>query len=425
MVAVVALLVVPDRHPVPALAPSREGPVAPGIPHLTGQRLRITPPAYTGLPPRDVATLDARAPVGSVLDWTLTFAPPPATAALVAPGGGTTALTRRGTVWAARRTLDRPTLYRVVPQVPAGTPLPPLHRLDAVPDAPPQVRVIAPAGLTLVTPGQRRWPLLFEARDDYGVAPAAQLHLTVAEGEGENVKFHEVIVAVTGTGSRTVKRFAVAPDLAALKFVAGSDLVAALEVHDNRTPGPQAARSASVILRWPGSEGEAAGMAGVVTPTQPAYFRSERQIIIDAEALIRERPRLTPRGVPRQVGRHRRRPAAAPAALWPVPRRGAGGQDRAAAADRRRRDPDDAGHARARAGAPDGRRRRRRPAAGGAVRQRGQYARRLWPCPRRVGGRDPARPDDEGAAQGRARRDVAGRARAAPGPAAGGAAVRL
>ena len=291
--AVAVVVARPGAAPA-GLAPARDGvAAAPGIPRLVGQRLRITPPAYTGLPPREVTGLDVRAPAGSRLDWTLAFAPQPAAAALVFPGGGRTPLIRRGARWTATRTLDRPALYRAVAQGSASTP--PLHRLDAVPDAPPQVRVVAPAaGLTLVAPGQRRWPLTFEARDDYGVAGVARLRLTLAAGEGENVKFREVVVAVRGSGGATIKRFTAAPDLAGLGFVAGSDLVAALEVHDNRAPGPQSARSPSVILRWPGSDGGLAGMAGVVAPSLPAYFTSERQIVIDTEALIKARPHLAP-----------------------------------------------------------------------------------------------------------------------------------
>src|SRR5690606_19269372 len=66
-----------------------------------------------------------------------------------------------------------------------------------------------------------------------------------------------------------------------------------LEVTDNRTPQPQLSRSASVILRWPpepvlGAE----GLDGLARQVLPAYFRSQRQIIIDAEALLEEKPRL-------------------------------------------------------------------------------------------------------------------------------------
>lgn len=295
LVAVAAIVVIPDRRAPTALAPSSENvPAVPGVPRLIGQRLRIIPPAYTGLPPRDAASLDIAAPQGSRLDWTLTFAPQPQAADLVIADGRRTALTRNGDVWTARRTLDRSLLYRIVPRA-AGVALPRLHRLDAVVDAPPQVKVVAPdRSLSLVTSGQRRWPLVFAATDDYGVAVTAQLHLTIAEGEGENVKFREQAIVVHGSGSATAKRFMVDVDLPALKFVAGSDLVAQLVVADNRTPGPQAARSASVILRWPASEGEAMGMEGVVTRALPAYFRSERQIIIDAEALLKLRPRPAP-----------------------------------------------------------------------------------------------------------------------------------
>jgi len=295
-IAVATLAALPGARRATILAtPDEQVTAAPGMPRLTGQRLRIVPPAYTGLPSRD-AGLDARAPAGSQLAWTLTFAPQPAAAVLAFPGRPVP-LVRRGDSWTARRVLDRSVLYRVMPQLPPGQPpgqaLPRLHRLDAVADAPPQVRVIAPErSLSLVTPGQRRWSLVFATRDDYGVAATAQLHLTVAEGDGENVEFRETVVAVHGTGSGTVKRFAVAPDLAALRFVAGSDLVARLVVSDNRSPGPQAAVSTSLILRWPAATADGAGMEGVVTRVLPAYFRSQRQVIIDAEALLKDRPRL-------------------------------------------------------------------------------------------------------------------------------------
>ncbi len=66
-----------------------------------------------------------------------------------------------------------------------------------------------------------------------------------------------------------------------------------LEVDDNRTPGPQTSRSASYILRWPMPPAtEATGMEGLVKKALPAYFRSQRQIIIDTEALVGERARL-------------------------------------------------------------------------------------------------------------------------------------
>jgi len=58
-------------------------------------------------------------------------------------------------------------------------------------------------------------------------------------------------------------------------------------------PSPQSARSASVILRWPPDlGGEATGVDGMVRKVLPAYFRSQRQIIMDAEALLKQKRAL-------------------------------------------------------------------------------------------------------------------------------------
>lgn len=277
------------------LAPSAENsPVVAGVPRLIAQRLRITPPAYTGLPVRNEASLDAKAPQGSRLQWTLHFEPQPEAAELVFHDGTRLALVREGQDWSAQRTLEKSMLYRVQPRTAQPQPATRLYRLDAIADRPPQIKVVAPdRSLSLVTPGQRNWPLQFEVSDDHGVAANAQLRITLAQGEGENITFREQILNVRGTGSATLKRFSPQLDLAALGFAVGDDLVAQLSVSDNRAPSPQVVRSPSLILRWPSDLGnESTGLEGMVKKVLPAYFRSQRQIIIDAEALLKEKKKL-------------------------------------------------------------------------------------------------------------------------------------
>jgi len=281
------------------LSPSAEStPVVAGMPRLVGQNLRVVPPAYTGLPVRDEARLDVRAPQGSRLEWTLRFDPEAEAPALVMLGGAPVALRRSGDNWIASRALDASFLYRVDPAAGRGA-TPPLHRVDAIPDAPPSIKVVSPTeSLTQVTPGQRNWSPVFAATDDYGVAANARLRVTLAMGEGENVTFTEREIAVTGSGSPRERRFAPRLDFDALGFGPGGDLVVQLIVRDNRSlgpqQGPQEVRGPSLILRWPSaSRAEGSGLEGMVNTTLPAYFRSQRQIIIDAEALIRQRPRLS------------------------------------------------------------------------------------------------------------------------------------
>ncbi|MGX5731239.1 hypothetical protein ACWKWK_11975 [Pseudoxanthomonas beigongshangi] len=291
-----ALLAWPSAPPAAVtLAPSDERlPVVAGVPRLVAQHLRVIPPAYTEQPVRDEATLDTRAPQGTRLQWTLRFAPQPEAAELVFHQGRRIALVRSGEDWTAATLLDQSVLYRVVPAGAPVHPAPRLHRIDAIADRPPQITVLAPdRGLSLLTPGQRNWPLSFEARDDYGIAARARLRVTLAQGSGENIRFREQILPVTGKGGAGARRFDIALDLAALGFATGDDLIAQLEVADNRQPGPQFARSPGLILRWPSDLGnETSGLEGMVKKVLPAYFRSQRQIILDAEALQKEKRRL-------------------------------------------------------------------------------------------------------------------------------------
>ncbi|KRA45051.1 hypothetical protein [Pseudoxanthomonas sp. Root630] len=291
VIAVAALW--PARTPVAGtLAPAdEEAPIIPGVPRLVGQRLHVAPPSYTGQPPRDEATLDAKAPVGSRLAWTLRFEPQPTRADLVFHDGQRIALQRDGDTWQATQVLAKSTLYRVVAAGTEAQPPSKLRRLDAIPDRAPQVKVLAPdRGLSLVAVGQTRWALAFEARDDYGVAAAATLKLTLAQGSGENIAFKEQAMTLHGTGPATARRFAASLDLKALGMAVGDDLIAQLTVRDTRAPTPQTAQSPGLILRWPADLGqESTGLEGLVKKVMPAYFRSQRQIIIDAEALQKQK----------------------------------------------------------------------------------------------------------------------------------------
>jgi len=284
-------------------APGAPLPVLPGTaapeasvalpPRLQSARLQIRSPAYTGQAARTQTALDAKVVQGSALAWAVRFTAQPSTAALQLHDGTRIALRRDGEAWVAQWNASRPTLYRIVTEPALSAPR--LYRLDVVPDRPPSVRVIAPdRTLVLASPGQRQWTLQFEASDDFGVAASAELALTLAQGSGENITFREQRIALTGTGPATQRRFARTLDLAALGAGPGNDVIAQLHVRDNHTPTPQAAQSTSLILRLPSEEQVlGADLEGMVKKTLPAYFRSQRQIIIDAEALIKVRGSLS------------------------------------------------------------------------------------------------------------------------------------
>lgn len=297
---VAALWSTPPRI-APAVNPATAAAATRNATTLAHVGLDIAPPAYTQLPARHEASLETKAPENSRLSWRLRFDPQPNAAALVFHDGRRVVLRREGADWRGEHTLAASTLYRIVLD---GTPPPAddrLHRLDAIADQPPEVRVIAPdKTLTLLDAQQKTWNLVFEASDDYGIAHA-DLTITLAQGSGENIAFKEQTIALTpasltppsASPTSPRARYSYALDLTALGLSQGDDVIARLAVSDNREPKPNITRSASFILRWPAdASSESAGLEGVVQHAMPAYFRSQRQIIIDSEALLADQPTL-------------------------------------------------------------------------------------------------------------------------------------
>ncbi|WP_343650484.1 hypothetical protein [Stenotrophomonas sp.] len=276
----------------PAHAPPAGHQTPAGPLHLQSTRLRVDAPPYTGQPTLTQNALDAKVAADSRLSWSLRFDRAPTRAWLQFHDGRQLPLHEQDGHWLAQDVARAPVLYRVVSEPALAETR--LHRLDVVADRAPSVRVLEPASsLVLGTPGQRQWTLRFEASDDYGVAAGATLSITTTQGSGENITFATRRMALTGSGEASARRFAHTLDLAALGAQPGGDVIAQLEVRDNHAPRPQTARSSSVILRLPGAEvALTAELEGRIKKTLPAYFRSQRQIIIDAEALIRQRRAL-------------------------------------------------------------------------------------------------------------------------------------
>ncbi len=261
-------------------------------------RLDVTAPAYTRIPARGESTLETRVAAGSRIRWRLHFAPTPKSAALVFHDDSRVELVRSGDDWLGERELAMSALYRIVLDAAAPPADERLYRIDAIADQPPEVRVLQPEkSLTLLADGQRDWDLAFEASDDYGIA-GASLTITLAQGTGENIAFKEQTLALAGEDVDPAnpgrhQRYRHRLDLGALGIAKGDDVIVRLAVSDNREPKPNTTKSASFILRWPPeSASDSVGMEGLVEKTMPAYFRSQRQVIIDTETLIAEQSGL-------------------------------------------------------------------------------------------------------------------------------------
>ena len=284
----------PRNQEPPALANTTElAAKAAATPvRLVQGKLRIQPPAYTQLPTRLENGLQAKFPENSRLQWQLTFAPQPAQAAVMFFDGTRLPLKRTGPMWVAERSLANSDVYRIEVD---GRLLPePWQRLQSIADRAPEWRIQLPEqSLTLHAPGQRTWILRAEAQDDYGLA-AASLHVQRVKGSGENIQVERSTRVLSGTGGRSQRSYTLALPLDGYKMEPGDDLIVQFQVMDNRPPVAQTMASAHFILRWPTEETlEASGVEGMLKKVMPAYFRSQRQIIIDTEKLLAEQNRIS------------------------------------------------------------------------------------------------------------------------------------
>ena len=128
-------------------------------------------------------------------------------------------------------------------------------------------------------------------------SPTSGLIATVAKGSGEAVKFRELpldfSVNTLLPDGRT-RRLARTLDLGALGLEPGDELYFFVQAYDNRQPTRQPHALGDAFHHVARAAGKATdtgkGLAGI--NLVPQYFRSERQIIIDTNKLIADRPSL-------------------------------------------------------------------------------------------------------------------------------------
>ena len=166
------------------------------------------------------------------------------------------------------------------------------YAVAVVADQAPVVRILGPKPYTFVKFGTRpELPLRATVRDDYGLT-RTELVITVAQGQGEAVKFREVrrdLSAGLGTQPAQVTVGSLL-NLPQLGLTYGDELYFFVSARDN---AGHTARTDSYLVQWQDTAvADAPADAGMGVKVAPAYFRSQRQIIIDTEKLIGEQKRL-------------------------------------------------------------------------------------------------------------------------------------
>ncbi|MBJ6109996.1 hypothetical protein JAO73_13315 [Hymenobacter sp. BT523] len=267
---------------VPSQAPAR----------IAETQLLVTPPAYTRQAAFGPAQASFQCPEGSRVRWQLRVS-----------GGGRLAPTleigrlRRPMQPVAGQpgryytelTLTASTLYRLR----LGGTVSDDYAIDVRADQAPVLRIQTPKPYTLVEAYGRRPEVAVRAtaRDDYGLS-RAEMVITVAQGQGEAVKFREARRDLTAAlrGGAVQASLTGALNLPRLGLTYGDELYFYLTARDN---AGHTSRTDAYLVQWQDTAvADSPADVGMGVKVAPAYFRSQRQIIIDTEKLIAEKPKL-------------------------------------------------------------------------------------------------------------------------------------
>ncbi len=237
--------------------------------------LRVAPPAYTGVAAFETATRDIQVPQYSEVRWCIRKEQG-AQPIVELSDGQTLPVTPSCALWRAGESL----FWRARAQ--GGT----RYNIKVTPDQAPQVTIIAPNELIQILPADAKAvQLSVSARDDYAVVRAS-VHMTLARGSGENIRFSDREVPLPQSSDPRVRHWQKQWTTAELGMEAGDELYFFVRATDNAPDNPHTSQSPTYTLRLPGPAAESLDSTALPSMVKPENLRSQRQIIIDTEQLV-------------------------------------------------------------------------------------------------------------------------------------------
>ena len=256
--------------------------------------IQIKPPAYTKLSDRTSNNLNLRVPEGSVIQWTIRFEGEILDAHMIFPGNDSIRLAAAGTHdLTAQRMASSSSFYSIHWRTKnESAKSSDFYQLEVIKDQPPSIKV---NNLNQFTEFDLNDKLTFGLHptltDDYSVEDA-HIIATVSKGSGESIKFRELKMPFDRPSS--IKGPAVSPsftiDIIKLGLEPGDELYFYIEALDNKEPNANRSRTDTYFISLRDTSSITTSVdAGLGVDLMPEYFRSQRQIIIDSEKLLKER----------------------------------------------------------------------------------------------------------------------------------------
>ena len=246
-------------------------PAAPAIAEKSRVVVRVTPPAYTTVAAFDASPRDLVVPEHSDVRWCTGDGRADAAPIELSDGqqldltaGCARAIATGSLFWRWRGAR---------------------YNLRVTPDQPPHISVLSPADMVQqLAAGAGSAAIALSVRDDYMVRRAT-LHLTLARGSGDNIRFSDREVPLPASNDPRARNWSKRWTLAELGMEPGDELYFFVRASDNAEP-PHNTQSPTYTLRLAGPESVADEASALPMLVRPENLRSQRQVIIDTEQLV-------------------------------------------------------------------------------------------------------------------------------------------
>jgi len=260
----------------PAAKPAPPAPAQANKPIVDGEvYLRVTPPKYTGVAAFDTGARDIQIPQYSEVRWCVRNATG-AQPAVELGDGKVLPITDE----CAKLRVEDSLFWRARGKSTTR------YNIRVTLDQAPQVTIIEPVELIhLLQKDARTVTLSVSAKDDYAIVRAS-LHMTLARGSGENIRFSDKEVPLPQSSDPKSRGWKKQWTLAELGMEPGDELYFFVRATDNAPENPHTAQSPTYTLRLPGPDAESLDATALPSMTKPENLRSQRQIIIDTEQLV-------------------------------------------------------------------------------------------------------------------------------------------
>lgn len=259
--------------------------------------VNVSPPSYTGLASIEATDFNLVCPEGSRVNWLAKFSEQPNDVKILFSGRDSADLLPEARdSYKIQKVIGESGFYQLQWVDNGKTYRSDFYKIEVVKDLSPKISIKELNQFTkLKFTDKLNVEVKSDLSDDYGLTDA-QIIATVSKGSGEGVKFREEKLRFTLPKKISGRRLEVSRhlDLKKLGLEPGDELYFYVEAFDNKVPMPNRSRTETFFIALQDTASEITSVdSGLGVDLMPEYFRSQRQIIIDTEKLLRDKKNIS------------------------------------------------------------------------------------------------------------------------------------